>query len=203
MPITQQQLLQILPNSKSVAGVFVPALNSAMNRFAIATPARISAFIAQCGHESAQLTQLIENLNYGAQALQSTWPTRFPAALAAQAARKPEQIANIAYASRMGNGPESSGDGFRYRGRGLFQVTGKSNYAACGEALGLDLINHPELLEQPEHAAMSAAWYWATHGLNTLADAGEFSKITQVINGGQNGADDRLALYNEAKTVLA
>jgi len=203
MHITQQQLLQILPNARPVAGFFVPALNTAMNRFAIVTPARISAFIAQCGHESAQLTQLVENLNYGAQALQSTWPTRFPAALAARVARKPEQIANIAYASRMGNGPAASGDGWKYRGRGLIQITGKDGYQNCGEALGLDLINHPELLEQPDHAAMSAAWYWATHGLNTLADAGAFTKTTQIINGGQNGADDRLALYNEAKAVLA
>src|SRR3979490_363444 len=134
MHITQQQLLQILPNARPVAGFFVPALNTAMNRFAIVTPARISAFIAQCGHESAQLTQLVENLNYGAQALQSTWPTRFPAALAARVARKPEQIANIAYASRMGNGPAASGDGWKYRGRGLIQITGKDGYQNCGAA---------------------------------------------------------------------
>ncbi|WP_338523379.1 glycoside hydrolase family 19 protein [Pseudomonas batumici] len=203
MPITQQQLLQILPNAGQVAGVFVPALNTAMNSYQIVTTQRVAAFLAQVGHESGQLTQLVENLNYGASGLVATWPSRFSATLAAQVARQPEQIANIAYANRMGNGDASSGDGWAFRGRGLIQITGRTNYQACGDALGVDLIGNPDLLAQPQYAALSAAWYWATNGLNTLADAGSFDAITQRINGAQNGAADRQALYATAQQVLA
>ena len=201
MPITVQQLLQIFPNAGRQAGVFVPVLNTAMNRYQIVGSKRIAAFIAQVGHESGQLTHLVENLNYSAEALQRAWPSRFSAKLAADVARKPEQIASIAYDNRMGN--TSTGDGWKYRGRGLIQITGKNSYRACGEALGLDLIAQPELLEKPQHACMSAAWFWATNGLNTLADAGKFDAITQRINGGQNGAADRQALYARALKVLA
>ena len=201
MPITLQQLLQILPNAGQVAGVFVPVLNTAMNRYQIVGSKRVAAFVAQVGHESGQLIRLVENLNYSADALQKTWPSRFNAEQAATVARKPEQIANIAYGNRMGNNAPS--DGWRYRGRGLIQITGRANYDACGEALGLDLINHPELLEKPQYACMSAAWYWATNGLNTQADAGKFDTITQRINGGQNGAADRQALYARALKVIA
>ena len=201
MPITEQQLLQILPNAGRQAGVFVPALNVAMNKFAIVTRLRIAAFIAQVGHESGQLTRLVENLNYSAEGLMKTWPSRFDLVRATAAARKPEQIANIVYAGRMGN--TEPGDGWKYRGRGLFQVTGRANYAACGEALGLDLINQPTLLEQPQYAAMSAAWFWSMKDLNTLADKGDFVKITRRINGGLNGQADRQALYGKALKVLA
>ena len=201
MPITLQQLLLILPNASQVAGVFVPVLNTAMNRYQIVGPKRIAAFIAQVGHESGQLTRLVENLNYSADALRKTWPSRFDVELASAVARKPEQIANIAYGNRMGN--TAPGDGWKYRGRGLIQITGQNNYRACGEALGLDLIAQAELLEKPQHACMSAAWFWATNGLNTLADTDKFNAITQRINGGQNGAADRQALYARALKVLA
>ena len=201
MPITVQQLLQILPNASQVAGIFVPVLNVAMNRYQIVGARRIAAFIAQVGHESGHLTRLVENLNYSADALRKTWPSRFNVELAAAAARKPEQISNIAYGNRMGN--TAPGDGWKYRGRGLIQITGQNNYRACGEALGLDLIAQAELLEKPQHACMSAAWFWATNGLNTLADAGKFDAIIQRINGGQNGAADRQALYAKALKVLA
>ena len=200
MPITTQQLLQILPNAGRQAGVFVPVLNTAMGKYGIVTRLRIAAFIAQIGHESGQLTRLVENLNYSAEGLMKTWPSRFDLVRATAAARKPEQIANIVYAGRMGN--TEPGDGWKYRGRGLFQVTGKTNYAACGDALGLDFVNRPELLEQPQHACMSAAWFWASRGLSTLADAGKFDTITRRINGGQNGATDRQALYDKALKVL-
>ena len=201
MPITVQQLLQILPNAGQVAGVFVPVLNTAMSRYQIVGLKRVASFIAQVGHESGQLTHLVENLNYSADALRKTWPSRFDACLASAVARKPEQIANIAYGNRMGNtGP---GEGWMYRGRGLIQITGRANYQLCGDALALDLINHPELLEKPQHACISAAWFWATNGLNTLADAGKFEAITQRINSGQNGAADRHALYARALKVLA
>ena len=201
MPITAQQLLQILPNAGPVAGVFVPVLNTAMGRYQIVGAKRIAAFIAQVGHESSHLTRLVENLSYSADALRRNWPSRFSVELASAVARKPEQIANIAYGNRMGN--SAPGDGWKYRGRGLIQITGKNNYRACGEALGLDLISQPELLEKRQHACMSAAWYWATTGLNTQADAGKFDAITQRINGGQNGAADRQALHGRALKVIA
>ena len=222
MAITVQQLLQILPNAGQVAGVFVPVLNTAMSRYQIVGTNRIAAFIAQVGHESGHLTRLEENLNYGADGLANTWPSRYaeldgkgtyvkvqaagktrykPNTLALSVDRKPEQIANIAYGNRMGN--VAPGDGWKYRGRGLIQITGKNNYRACGEALGLDLIEQPELLEKPQHACMSAAWFWAINGLSTLADAGKFDAITQRINGGQNGGLDRQAIYAQALKVLS
>ncbi|WP_282376329.1 glycoside hydrolase family 19 protein [Pseudomonas sp. PS01302] len=177
MPITEQQLLQILPNAGQVAGVFVPVLNTAMNRYQINTKLRMAAFIAQIGHESGQLR----------------WVREIWGPTAQQAG----------YEGRADLGNTVKGDGSKYRGRGLIQVTGRANYAACGEALGLDLIDKPELLELPQHAAMSAAWFWATRGLNTLADQGEFVKITRRINGGTNGLADRQALYEKALKVLA
>ena len=176
MPITAQQLLQILPNAGAKAGVFVPVLNTAMLRYQIVGAKRVAAFVAQIGHESGQLVYVRE-----------IWgPTP----------------AQAKYEGRKDLGNTVAGDGFKYRGRGLIQITGRANYAACGEALALDLINHPELLEQPQHACMSAAWFWASRGLSTLADAGKFDTITRRINGGQNGATDRQALYDKALKVL-
>ena len=177
MSITQQQLMQILPNAGPVAGVFVPVLNAAMGHYQIVGTNRLAAFIAQIGHESGQLKYVKE-----------IWgPT------AAQAK----------YEGRKDLGNTVAGDGSKYRGRGLIQITGRANYIACGEGLGLDLIKQSELLEKPQHACMSAAWFWATKGLITLTDAGQFDKITRRINGGQNGAADRQALYARALKVLA
>ncbi|KPC15082.1 putative Lysozyme [Pseudomonas syringae pv. maculicola] len=177
MPITAQQLLQILPSAGQKAGVFAPVLNTAMSKHQIVTPLRIAAFIAQVGHESGQLRYVRE-----------IWgPT-------------PQQLG---YEGRKDLGNTVAGDGSKYRGRGLIQITGRANYAECGEALGLDLIHHPELLEQPEHATMSAAWYWSSRGLNSLADKGDFLQITRRINGGTNGLADRQALYDRALKVLA
>lgn len=208
MPITEQQLLQILPNARPVAGVFVPALNRAMARWKIDSRVRQAAFLAQVGHESGQLRNLVENLNYSADALVRVWPTRFTPQTAGAYARQPEKIANKVYGGRMGNGPETSGDGWRFRGRGLLQVTGRSNYVAAGVGLGLPLADQPELLEQAEHATQSAAWWWSTHGLNELADAGRVQDIGSIINTGQpgrvpNGAADRQALYDLALKVLS
>ncbi|UVM53476.1 glycoside hydrolase family 19 protein [Pseudomonas sp. B21-012] len=205
-PLTEQQLLQILPNARPVAGIFLPALNRAMARYKIDSPVRVAAFLAQVGHESGQLRNLVENLNYSAEALVRTWPSRFTAASAAACARQPEKIANNVYSGRMGN--TRPGDGWRYRGRGLIQLTGRSNYVAAGAGLALPLEDNPELLEQPEHAAMSAAWWWSTHGLNELADAGRFQDIGSVINTGKpgrvpHGAAERKALYDRALKVLA
>lgn len=181
MPISKQQLLHILPNAGQSAGVFVPALNTAMVRFQIVGTLRQAAFIAQVGHESGQFRYVRE---LGGEQYLSKYDTG-------------------SLAKRLGNTPEADGDGQKYCGRGLIQITGRANYLACGEALGLDLIKQPELLEIPQHACMSAAWFWATKGLNTLADAGQFDKITQRINGGQNGAADRQALYARSLKVLA
>ncbi|QXG49235.1 glycoside hydrolase family 19 protein [Pseudomonas viridiflava] len=181
MPITAQQLSKILPNAGAKVGVFVPALNTAMGKYQIITRDRIAAFIAQVGHESGQLRYVRE---LGGSEYLSKYDTG-------------------KLAERLGNTPEADGDGQFYRGRGLIQVTGRANYAECGEALGLDLIKHPELLEQPEHAAMSAAWYWGSRGLNSLADKGDFLAITKRINGGTNGLADRQELYKRALEVLA
>jgi len=208
-PLTEQQLLRILPNARPVAGVFVPALNRAMNRYRIESPVRRAAFLAQVGHESGQLRRLVENLNYSAAGLAATWPSRFrsadgqPNALARRLERQPEAIANHVYADRLGNGPAARGDGWRFRGRGLIQLTGRTNYRACGEAIGADLVVNPELLEQPEWAAMSAAWFWSSNGLNELADAGRFEDVTRRINGGTHGQPQRLALWRAGQEVLA
>ena len=208
MTIFEQQLLQILPKARPVAGIFLPALNRAMARWNIDSRIRQAAFLAQVGHESGQLRNLVENLSYSAEALVRIWPTRFTAQNASAYARQPEKIANKAYGGRMGNGPEASGEGWRYRGRGLLQVTGRSNYREAGAGLGLPLEDEPELLEQAEHAAQSAAWWWAKHGLNELADAGRIQDIGSVINTGQvgrvpHGTAERKALYDLALRVLA
>jgi len=181
MPISKQQLLRIFPNAGQSAGVFVPVLNTAMVRYQIVGTLRQAAFIAQVGHESGQFRYVRE---LGGEQYLSKYDTG-------------------SLAKRLGNTPEADGDGQKYCGRGLIQITGRANYLECGEALGLDLIKQPELLEVPQYACMSAAWFWATKGLNTLADAGQFDKITQRINGGQNGAADRQALYARSLKVLA
>lgn len=201
--VTEAQLRAIvssLPVSK-ISG-FTNALNSAMREFLINTPLRQSAFIAQTAHESIGYSALIENLNYSATALVNTWPRRFTTENTTLYARQPEKIANRAYANRMGNRDEASGDGWRYRGRGIIQITGRDNYKACGAALGLDLVMSPELLEQPLHAFRSGAWYWKSRSLNALADAADFVGITRKINGGTLGLDDRMKYYVKAKTIL-
>ncbi|MGN8030869.1 glycoside hydrolase family 19 protein [Pseudomonas sp. 22189] len=181
MPITEKQLMLILPRAGQRAGFFVPVLNTAMQRYQIIGSKRGAAFIAQTGHESGQLRWVRE-----------IWgPTD----------------AQRGYEGRKDLGNIVAGDGRKFCGRGLIQITGRANYAACGEALGLDLINHPELLELPQHAAMSAAWWWATHGLNTLADAGDNANIGSIINTGRrgrtpNGAAERQAFYEKALQVL-
>lgn len=217
MPITQQQLLQILPNAGTKAGVFTPVLNTAMGRFQIIGAKRVAPFIAQVGHESGQLRRVVESLNYTVEALLATFGRHRIREIDARAfGRTPSRpanqqaIANCVYGGDWGEknlGNSQPGDGWRYRARGLIQITGRANYAACGEALGLDLINHPERLELPQYAALSAAWFWATNGLNTLADIGDIQNIGSLINTGQrgrvpNGAPERLAFYQIALKTL-
>ena len=172
-----ETLIAIYACSLTRAQHFAPHLTAAMARYEIDTPLRQAHFLAQIGHESGRLQHTRE-----------IWgPTE----------------AQKRYEGRKDLGNTVPGDGFKYRGRGLIQITGRANYAACGEALGLDLINQPELLEQPKNACLSAAWFWATNGLNTLADADKFEAITRRINGGLNGQADRLKLWSKATAVLA
>lgn len=183
---------------------WVAALDVACARYHISdNPMRLSAFLAQVAHESNLLAAVEENLNYSAKSLRAVFPKYFQTEESAiNFAKSPERIANKVYGGRMGNGLEASGEGYRFRGRGLIQLTGKDNYRACGEALGVDLLISPEALSMPPLAAMSAAWFWDSRKLNPLADEGDFDAITQRINGGQNGRDHRLKLWTMAKEAL-
>jgi putative chitinase len=172
--VNAAQLLKIMPFAgQRRVDAFFEPLTAAMAEFGISTPARQASFLAQVGHESGQL-QYVRELASGE-----------------------------AYEGRKDLGNTWPGDGRRYRGRGLIQITGRANYAACGAALGLDLLAQPELLEQPMNACRSAAWFWKTHGLNELADAGDQVKVTRRVNGGTNGLTDRLALFEVAQRVLS
>jgi putative chitinase len=182
---------------------YLGPLNAATDEFAINTPLRLSAFLAQTAHESQNFTRLTENLNYSAKRLTQVWPKRFPTIEKAQQyANNPEKLANFTYGGRNGNGPEASGDGWKYRGRGFIQITGRSNYQSCGDGLGVDLIQDPDKLVQPEFAFRSAAWFWNSRKLNEPADVGNMEKITIAINGGKVGLDERIKLYNKIKTIL-
>ena len=182
MQLTEKHLIDIMPNARSQAGVFVSALNTAMARHCIDTPKRIAAFLAQVGHESGQLRYVRE---LGNNQYLSKYDTG-------------------TLALRLGNTPEADGDGQKYRGRGLIQITGRANYRQCSLGLFGDerLLALPELLEQPQWAAESAAWFWAQKGLNELADADQFNTITRRINGGLNGLQDRLEIWARARAVL-
>ena len=178
------------------------ALNKILPDYDITTPARIAAFIAQTAHESGGYTALHENLNYQAASLCRVWPRYFNANNANDYAHQPEKIANRAYANRMGNGDEASGDGWRFCGRGLLQVTGHDNYQAFADSVQTDINEIPAYLQTFEGAVQSACWFWENNNLNHWADAGNIEKMTQIINGGQLGIDDRRARYNHALQVL-
>lgn len=182
MSITQAQLLRILPNAGTNAGVFAPILNVAMGRFQIINSKRIAAFVAQVGHESGQLRYVRE---LGSEQYLSKYDTG-------------------TLAVRLGNSPQADGDGQKYRGRGLIQITGHDNYLRCSQGLFGDarLLALPELLEQPQWATESAAWFWQQNGLNELADRDQFNTITRRINGGLNGLEERLQLWARARAVL-
>lgn len=188
---------------------WVDALNETFERFGIDSPMAQAAFIGQCGHECAHFKILEENLNYRAEALMRLWPKRFPTLeIANQYARNPKKIANKVYASRMGNRDEASGDGYRFRGRGCIQLTGYSNYFHAGKALGVDFVKDPDLVAIPKYAALTAGWFWSTHGCNELANAGNWLGLTKKINGGTIGLDDRvkhtqlaLAQFSTSSTI--
>ena len=176
-------------------------LNEACAKYDINTPARKASFIGQCAHESNNFKVLEENLNYSAEGLMKTWPSRFPTKeVADQYARQPAKIAGKVYNGRLGNTSEE--EAAKFLGRGLIQLTGKENYERCGEAIGVDLISQPNLLAQPHYAAMSAAWFWNKKGLNALADAQDYDTMTKRINGGLIGLDDRKAKIAKAISVL-
>lgn len=171
--ISLEQLCSIMPHGKAKAPLYVDALNEAMDIYNINTPQRQAAFLAQVAHESGEF-RYVEELASGA-----------------------------AYEGRADLGNTEPGDGIRFKGRGLIQITGRANYASCGSALGIDLLTNPGLLETPANATLSAAWFWMTHGCNELADADNFRKITLRINGGLTGYDERLAYWDAAKEAIA
>ena len=196
--MTEQQLQALGIDAK-----WLKPLEDTFAKYDINTPKRQAAFIGQCAHESANFKTLEENLNYKPESLMRVWPSRFPdLATAMKYAHDPIKIANKVYGGRMGNGPEESGDGAKYHGRGLIQLTGKESYDNCGKAIGVDLINQPGLLAQPDLAALSAGWFWNKKGLNALADAGDYETMTKRINGGLLGLDDRKAKIAKALSVL-
>ncbi|WP_233869727.1 glycoside hydrolase family 19 protein [Paraburkholderia adhaesiva] len=199
--------------SDSITERWYAPVSAAMNEFSINTPARRAAFLAQIRHESGGLTQLTESFNYRPDALAIF--SRVPASMRATLGRHPNettvpverqrQIANLAYANRYGNGDVNSGDGWRYRGRGLKQITFHDNYAACGRALGVDLLANPDLLATDDVlAARSAAWFWSAHGCNAAADKGDFAQVTRIINGpAMDQQAKRETYWAAAKTAFA
>lgn len=203
--ITVQQLVDC-GIDRDVAGQFELPLDAAMTAFTINTPKRAAAFLAQAAHESIGFTRLQENLSYSTpERLMEVFKGRFTGlADAAQYLRQPEKLANRVYANRLGNGDTASGDGWKYRGRGLFQLTGRANYMAAGDGLGTDYKANPDLVAEPPDAAFTAAWYWAVGNLNAMADVGQIDVITRRINGpAMLGADERRALYQRFLQVLA
>lgn len=181
-----------------MADKWVDALNETCERFAIDSPFRIAGFLSNTAHESGGFKFVKENLNYSVASLMRVWPSRFPTVEVAQRyAMQPEKIANRAYADRMGNGDEASGDGAKFLGRGLIQLTGKNNYVAYSMACDNEALQKPEIVEQPKYAAESAGWFWNVNKLNALADAQDVGGMCRRINGGYNGLDDRQMKYSQ------
>ena len=203
--MSTNEVLVKMGASSANADKFHEALDAAMEEFNINTPQRKAMFLAQVMHESGKLSAVTENLNYKAASLDAVFPKYFKNAGrdATEYEHQPEKIANIVYASRMGNGDTESGDGYRFRGRGLIQLTGKDNYRACSEGRGQDLVDDPSYLETPEGACRSAAWFWDKNSLNDSADAGDILTNTKKINGGTIGLDDRKAHYEQALDLLS
>lgn len=195
--LTVEQLQKLKIDQK-----WLDPLNETLTKYQINTPQRIASFIGQCQHESGNFQLLQENLNYSADALMRIWGSRFPTKEEADKYhRNPEKIANKVYGGRMGN--TEDGDGWKYRGRGIKQLTGKENYRNCGNGLGVDLVANPDLLLEPKYACLSAGWFWNKHNLNEIADKQEYETMTRRINGGLIGFDDRKAKIAQAMQVLS
>jgi putative chitinase len=198
MAVTAEQLQRL-----GIGAQWVGPLNETFERFNITTPKQQAMFIGQCGHECGNFTKLEEGLFYSAAGLMKTWPKRFPTLeVANQYAKNPKKIANCVYSNRMGNRDEASGDGYRFRGRGCIQTTGSANYFHAGKALGVDLIMNPDLVATPQYAALTAGFFWSTHGLNELAEAQDHRACCKRINGGLLGLDDRIVRAKHALAVL-
>jgi putative chitinase len=202
MQITPQQLGACIGNNPYL-DQWTEALNKILPDYGIDTPQRVAAFIAQAAHESGNFTALHENLNYRAVTLRKVFPKYFPTdEMAAQYAQQPEKIANRVYANRMGNGPEESGDGFRYCGRGLIQLTGQQNYQNFADSIETPLDQVPDFLQTFEGAVQSACWFWENNNLNQYADTDDILTMTKRINGGTIGLEDRKRHYEHAKHVF-
>jgi putative chitinase len=202
MQITQEQLGACIGNNPYLDH-WTDALNKILPDYDISTPQRVAAFIAQSAHESGGFTALHENLNYRAETLRKVFPKYFPTDdSAAQYAHNQEAIANRVYANRMGNGPEESGDGFRYCGRGLIQLTGKQNYQSFADSIEIPVEQVPDFLQTFEGAVQSACWFWENNNLNQYADSGDILTMTKRINGGTIGLEDRQKHYNQALQVF-
>ncbi len=202
--ITPLQLKDIT-NIKEVSRLtdLTNSINDTLSKFEINTPLRVQHFLAQVLHESGNLSTFKENLNYSAKGLTTTFHKYFlTEEVAMPYARKPDMIANKVYADRMGNGPESTGDGSKFKGRGAIQVTGRENYTILSKSLGVDFINKPELLETTKYAMLSAGWFWSKTGLNEFADKDDILTITKKINGGTNGLEDRTNNLIRLKTII-
>ena len=229
MQLTIDQLVQGTGCTEKVAEVWLPYFNSILPNFSIDTPLRVAAFLSQVGHESGGLALLEENLNYSAEALANVWPKRYalklpskdgsktlqngvyaknpvgrylPSNLALQIARKPVLIASNTYANRMGNGSVESQEGWKYRGMGLLQLTGKSNYAELTLNTGIDFVSNPDLLKEPAYALISACFFWKNNNLNRFADKKDIVSLSKAINGGLIGLEHRKALYAKACKTL-
>jgi putative chitinase len=199
---TKEQLKEMIPKNPYVDQWF-EAIFEILPEYEITTPQRVAAFLAQCAHESGGFVFLKENLNYKAASLRRVFPKYFPDdAIAAQYAGKGEMIANRVYANRMGNGPEESGDGFRYCGRGLIQLTGKNNYTFFAGSLDIPVEEASEYLQTFEGAVQSACFFWEQNKLNQWADAGDILTLTKRINGGTIGLEDRQKHYQHALHIF-
>lgn len=201
MLVTQPMLCKI--TTQELADKWVNALNETCQEFAIDSPYRIAGFLSNVAHESAGFKFVSENLNYSAASLMRVWSQRFPTVEIAQRyAMQPEKIANRAYADRMGNGDESSGDGWKYRGRGLIQLTGKNNYVAYSLACDNEALQKPDIVAEPKYAAESAGWFWSVNRLNQLADNQDVVGMAKRINGGTHGLDDRQMKYSQVMSYF-
>jgi putative chitinase len=199
--LQKEQLKQMVKNPH--IDQWYAALEQLLDDYEINTPQRVAAFVAQCAHESGNFVFIKENLNYKAASLMKTFGKYFPTAdIAAQYANKPERIANRVYANRMGNGDEASGDGYRYCGRGLIQLTGRDNYQAFAESVEMAVEDVPAYLATFEGAVQSACWFWETNNLNQWADKGDILTLTKRINGGTIGLEDRIRHYEHALHVF-
>ena len=201
--ITTDQIQTAYPSSDSdIVSALTNSLDTLASKYEINTPLRLAHFLAQTAHESGGFTAIVENLNYSADSLSKIFHKYFTDVDPNDYARQPEKIANRVYANRMGNGDEDSGDGFKFRGRGLIQLTGKNNYSAMAADLGIDVDQCSEYLETPEGACESAAWFWNKNGLNKLADADDVTAVTKKINGGTIGLEDRQKHTEDFKALL-